>query len=344
MTTVLCSMPGCPNRDRPVHDQAYVCAGCARVYELQLGDVPALLGELDTTRVRLARIGDPGGGSGDRPPPWHEKAAVALVNLQNTITTLARHISDTRGRPVPLAVALLSGPPCAAGWCAHPSCRDLRGDAPTGHWAAAAVWLLGHVEWLRHRPEGPEWMLALGLDVERARRVIDRQADRWYAGPCGEPTDAIVGGCSCQCHGAGPGTPCDMVGGCGLEWHRPVRCPGELYARPGADFVDCPACGAQFDVKARREWLLNSARDALAGAALIGALLADPDRPGDAVKLAARIRKWAERGRLVPHSYTPWGRNDDESEERLHPRYRVGDVQDLLAAAAVAVATGKACA
>jgi len=275
-----------------------------------------LLDEVETTRVRQARIGDPGRG-GEQPVPWHEEASAAAAELGNAVSTLARHVSETRGQPIPTQTGRLHGPPCPSGWCAHPSCRALRDGVAASPLAAAAVWLAGQVEWLRHRPEGPEWMSAVVAAVDRARRVVDRRADRWYAGPCEEPTDQIVGGCPCACHGAGPGTPCDQVGGCGLEWHRPVRCRGELYARPGADFVACPVCGAVFDVAERRGWLLAAAEETLAHAELIGRAI--PSLAGLAIT-PSQIRNLADRSRIVSHGV--------DTDDR--PLYKIGEVLEVV--------------
>jgi len=71
-----------------------------------------------------------------------------------------------------------------------------------------------------------------------------------------------------------------------------------------------------YDMDGRREWLLEAAEDRLERAAHIAQAVTDLGSPIS----ADRIRKWAERGRLVPHA----------TDGRGRPLYRVGDVTELL--------------
>lgn len=75
-----------------------------------------------------------------------------------------------------------------------------------------------------------------------ATRVIDRPADRTFAGPCDE-------------------------------------CGRDLYAKPDATTVDCTTCGLTYDVRARREWLLRVIDDQLATATEIARALTSLDLP-----------------------------------------------------------------
>lgn len=96
------------------------------------------------------------------------------------------------------------------------------------------------------------------------------------------------------------------------------ECAADLYARPGRAQVRC-RCGAVTEVQSRRDWLLSQVRDQLDTATGIARAL-----PGlVSVSLTpAMIRGYAHRGRLSPRPAGPDGR----------PRYRIGDVLDLLAA------------
>ncbi|MFJ8818195.1 hypothetical protein [Amycolatopsis thermoflava] len=108
------------------------------------------------------------------------------------------------------------------------------------------------------------------------------------------------------------------LGRCGVEIDRTV-CERDLYALPGRAWVQCPACNWWWDVGARREWLLDLAEDQLATPTEISQALS---RLGREVT-PAMIRGYAHRGRLTQHPPHPW----DELER---PRYRIGDVRDLL--------------
>ncbi|WAL67116.1 hypothetical protein ORV05_04830 [Amycolatopsis cynarae] len=110
------------------------------------------------------------------------------------------------------------------------------------------------------------------------------------------------------------------------ELHCLGRCTGckaPLYARADKPVIRC-RCGRAHDVAFRRQWLLAEAADQLGTAIEIARALSS---------LLARpvsvdtIRGWAARGRLAarpPHPHDPRG----------HPTYRVGDVTDLVLAAA----------
>lgn len=148
--------------------------------------------------------------------------------------------------------------------------------------AAMASWLLDRVEWIRHRPEADQIIDELTYIVGELRRAVDRPADRWYAGPCDE-------------------------------------CGDDLYARQNAAQVECRACGAVYDVTARRDWLLAAAEDTVGGPAMISAALSVLNAPVD----AARIRKWAERGRLTQYA----------TDARGRALYRIGDVRALVSQA-----------
>lgn len=239
MTDALCAACG-----RPVADQAYLCQRDADWLARDLGDVPALEVELEVTVTRQDRIGDRSGGGARRavePLPYSPVAAEAGWVLANTLTTWARHVAEERGAPAP------HGQPAAS---------------------VAARWLLGHVEWLRHRPEAAEALDEIRAAIAGVRIVIDARAPRWYAGPCGaedEETGQV--------------------------------CPVDLYALPGASAVRCPSCGAEYDADARQEWLLAAADDALAHAELIGraaAALGVHITPAD-------VRYYAASGQVVAH-------------------------------------------
>lgn len=172
----------------------------------------------------------------------------------------------------------LLGSVCAA-ICGHGTCGRIRRQSPPADTLVSlSAWLLGRVGDLAHHEAAEEAKAGICDATDRAERAIDRIADRWYAGPCD----------NCEC---------------------------DLYAKPSAGWVICP-CGAQYDVTARRTWLLAAAEDILASAALIARALPPL---GHEVKVD-RIYKWAERGNIVAKSVDLRGR----------PLYRIGDVLDVL--------------
>lgn len=202
--------------------------------------------------------------------PYGYAAAEAKWELRSTLTTWAALISDQRGLPMP-----------------DPDLVPL------------AVFLRAQVEWLRAQAAGPEAFEELLHTLRNARRVIDRPADKRYAGPC--TAEVIV---------------IPFV---------PRACGADLYARnitgTGNDqTVKCRDCGAEYPLAARRDWLLEQAQDRLLPAAEMARAV---DGLGVQVTFST-IKSWKRRGRLIAHGQLPDGR----------PTYRVGDVIDLVEAEA----------
>jgi hypothetical protein len=245
MTDTLCAVCG-----RPVADQAYLCDRDTRMLAVDISEVPGLEPELEVTLTRQDRVGESGGGGvtkrAEEPLPFSAVASEAGYVLTNTLTTWGRHVAEERGVPGP------QGSPAAT---------------------EAARWFLGHLEWLRHRPEAAQAYDEITSAVGMVRLVIDRHGSRWYAGPCYAPT------------AAGP-------------------CEADLYGRPGATVLRCTECGTDFDAHVRQQWLLEAARDSLAHAELIG-------RAAPTLGVAitpAMIRGYAFRGRLTHHGHDGAGR------------------------------------
>lgn len=152
-------------------------------------------------------------------------------------------------------------------------------------------WLLWRVDGLGLHPAGGDAVEEVTTAVRTCRRIIDSIPERWYAGPCNAEVDG-------------------------------VECGTDLYARAEHGNVSCSTCGADYDVPARRAWLLEAAEDRLADAATLARsvswLGATPLNP-------AAVRQWASRGRIIAKAHTSEGR----------PLYRIGDAIDLLAATAM---------
>jgi hypothetical protein len=144
-------------------------------------------------------------------------------------------------------------------------------------------WLLWRVDGLALRDIGLEAVDEITDAVAGCHRLIDRRPDRWYAGPC-------------------------VTEGCGAD----------LYAQRREGAVRCRSCGEVYDVATRRTWLLGEAEDRLAPAHDIARAVS---WLGAQPLTADRVRKWAERGRIVAHGH-----------DGTRPLYRIGDAIDLLAA------------
>ncbi|MCO1575010.1 hypothetical protein M8C13_04455 [Crossiella sp. SN42] len=166
----------------------------------------------------------------------------------------------------------------------------------------AARWLLDHSRWTVGRPDAARLVADVNHVVRRAERTIDRAPDRFYAGPCATPD---------------PDTGQD--------------CTADLYSRHVTGSITCRACGAEHDAGDRRAWLRAHARDHLDTAPAIARALSVLclDLLDDTGLSVHRIRQWATRGHLTRRGQLP-----AVGDRQPQPLYRVGDVEQLLVAAA----------
>lgn len=160
--------------------------------------------------------------------------------------------------------------------------------------ASACGWLQGHLQVIAVAVWADDCMRDL-LAAERALWRIDDWTYRQYVGRCSADPDDDNG-----------------------------PCEAELYARQDAATVKCQACGTRHDVAARREFMLDQAKDYLVTATeAAGALIEWTGYGGSQQGLADRIRKWRDRGRLEVADVTSLSGRDRHL-------YRLGDIQDLL--------------
>lgn len=288
--------PLCVVDGRPVADTGYVCHACTDRLAEDLRSLAAVAGETAVSVARLDRHGDGGYTSAEQPLPFDWDASDAEWAAHNTVTTWARHASETRGRALPVPAPVAFGPLCRTStWCKHETCATIRTrwlvarvEHPT---ARAAGWLADQLGWLRVRPESVEAFDELQDAVWLLRRSVDNPTPRWYAGQCWVDLDG-------------------------------AECDGELYVRPGASWIACPSCGIEHDVAERRRWLLERADDQLLHAGWMASALSALGEP----VTSAMIRSYAHRGRIVAHGMDGMGR----------PLYRVGEVRRLIEARVVA--------
>lgn len=159
-----------------------------------------------------------------------------------------------------------------------------------------ASWLYCHQRQVRgHEAVGELWQEIRDL-VAQVRQVVDRRPDRQYLGVCSELLTTDV-----------------VLGDDGID-----RCDADLYAIDGWPTIDCRQCGARHHVEHRRATLLDAVDDQLGTAAEIARALA---AYGDIDLKVERLRQWYSRGKIA--QYAP--RDGDR-----WPRYRVGDVRELL--------------
>lgn len=149
---------------RPVGDQATVCGYCVTKLERTLGDVPALVHELNTVLSRQSVYVAPyvnlSTQGVEQPLPVSAAASVAAGCLRQVLVSWVLLVSEERGS------------------------RVLPGDDTS----ALAGWLLGEVSWLRLHGAGPEAFEEITGVVDQVRHVVDSPTNRttFPVGPCPE--------------------------------------------------------------------------------------------------------------------------------------------------------------
>jgi hypothetical protein len=283
----------CPNCLREQRD-GILCSGCTSTLEYELGEVPAILADLDTTLAKQARLGATGhGGLASERASFHDGARLAVDYLQNTLVTWARDVSGESWLPAAIGPATVrrspdavtAGPFCPT--CRHRSCMALRLEErrPAPPASAQAAWfLLGHMPEIRRHPAVEQLVDEVIEGIRQARRATDRIADRQYLGTCRATTDGVT-------------------------------CTEELWAPPAAREVQCTVCGTEYVVAERRAWLLELAADRLVtvreAAQWVGAI-------GRIAVTEAAIRGYIHRDRIAYRAPTTLR------------RIRLGDLLDVV--------------
>lgn len=236
---------------RPSRD-ACICTDCAHILDAAIAEVCELRGlayDLEVALSRQDRIDRPGGNrqqvEGDdgrqwpgtlRPTanPFDQRTSVVARNLKGILSRWAHLVAKEQGVYADSNRRGI-GPVCRR--CVHPSCRAIPAiPKPPDDLAGLATWLRPRVGWLRRHVAGGEAYTEILDAVKQARHVIDRPAERLYAGPCDQ-------------------------------------CEGDLYARPGALIVECHECQLVYEVESRRSWLLKALDDHLVNATQMSRLV-----------------------------------------------------------------------
>ncbi|MCU1677714.1 MAG: hypothetical protein JWM93_2472 [Frankiales bacterium] len=275
----------CSGCDGRVADGSTLCARCTNELEKQLAELPSTVIDLEITFTRQNVSGvNVGGASAVKPLPYAEKAGDTIRRYRALTTKWVRSVA---ARPV-------QGP-AHRGSCAHPSCQVVRNRPPrTDGIPEAAAFLLLNLEWIRHQEDAGTLMDTINALNKESESLIYGQSAREYAGQCD---------------------------GHGLKYEPDqAPCGSPLTASYAAPTTKCRVCGAVYDVKLRREWLLAAAEHHLAHAEALGRALAILI---DVEVTPSMVRNYAARGRIVAHGLDKDG----------HPLYRVGEVIDAVIAA-----------
>lgn len=134
-------------------DGIMLCQGHEDEWSGLVATAPGLLAELETTRLRLGRVGERGGRhAANHPLPWDDRASRAWRSLADELTTSARSL----------------------GW-------GVPGEVAPD---AACAWLYGHVGAVRASPDAGRILSRLRSAYRSAERAVDRPPAHVFAGPC----------------------------------------------------------------------------------------------------------------------------------------------------------------
>jgi len=197
----------------PVRD-GFLCRSCSRRLERALGDLPALIADLDITLARQAVTGAHSEGKptkkDSQPLPLHNDAAKVASNLRYVLATSVRYLSEARG-------IVDHGPWCKErAWRAPLVWRSCGGCAqPKDNPSSMARWLLKWHDSIRLDPASPDIASDIHGVTAAIVDVIDlpRMRGRFKVGMC-------------------PDTPCP-----GEVW---VHLPAEDLGEPAT--MVCRAC------------------------------------------------------------------------------------------------------
>jgi len=135
-----------------------LCTRCYQQLTHDLAHLPELLGELETTKARQARMGGGKRGIGHSEPlPINAGAMDEGDSTRRCLVTWVRTIAEDDG---------------LTAW-------------PANDTTAMALWLLAHAGWARRSVEAAQFAGEIHDVRVQLRRRIDRPADLAYAGPCG---------------------------------------------------------------------------------------------------------------------------------------------------------------
>lgn len=199
------------NCGKPTRDACYVCDDCLGELARALGEIPWLLEQLEITLQKARGIDYTalgGAASSEVALPLDVRAMDASRGLRQVMVMWVRFCDEESIRHQSPMVGL-----------PEPD----EGDEIS--LVAMSRWLLWRVDGLGLNDLGWDAVSELTRAIGKCRMVIDRPAEKQYAGPC--------------------------------------ECGRDLYAKPKAKMVQCRSCEREYDVEEMGTWMRAELGDRL---------------------------------------------------------------------------------
>lgn len=275
----------------PVGDNSTACPTCWDAFERMVGEIPALVDDLETAIARQARISlvtgyratpEPEDERDDDVDPKRALPGLRALRAPAMTVTVAAspapfHIGAAE------ALRLLH----ATMWPWVREALEMHPDVylPDPSTIGLSRALLRICGWLQGHPDGSSAIDGVSFAVSACRRVIDLAPDRWYVGPCNGELEGIV-------------------------------CGEQLYVTVGRGSITCSTCGTEHDVAERRTAMLEAADEMLL---TLSDLTRAINMTGGTTVSRKQLEGWVRRGRLV--------RSGNDGPVAL---YRVSDARGLV--------------
>lgn len=154
--------------------EGLLCHRCTTMLEKDLGDIPAILVELDVTIARMDRV-PVGGSRAQTPEPDEEPGLASIAHTRNTVGWRAVHAADDLGN-------------CLTSWAysvTHKRVAWARHRNPT---TLAASMLLAGITEIRRHPDVRDLFGGITEAINHARQATDQPDTKTVilVGPCPE--------------------------------------------------------------------------------------------------------------------------------------------------------------
>ena len=288
---------------------ADLCELCTKSLVKDLHAVPGLVSDMTITRARLDRmtVGRHGGKSAETVLPVRldqydrRPTQRPLDVLTNEIGTWARDLAALAGEDLDAALDSRGLRQLVHNHRQKRLDRAALSTETAFDVELAAIWLTHYPAEIRRHPAAAELHDGIADAIAYVRKVIDRQPELVYKGPC---THQMYD-----------------------EDRQPYTCGTDLYVEKGDEYVSCPHCWTHHSVRELDRRAESSAHDQLMTMPELVRLFAALQNP---IKYGT-LRSWHSRRQIAPRGWRQadgtvskfWIRRSD------HPVFRVGDVMAL---------------